>query len=337
MSYRLKLRESLVEGVRRVALDQIEFADAKLRGQEDAAVAVHDARRCLKRLRALLRLVRLGLDEEVYRREAKRLATTGRLLAGARDQHVMMQTLSFLEARYGSLPDAGNTRIAQILSSAGNGDPEKVQEARRRALSRLGASRKFFAGPAIDKIEMQDVLASAEKVYRKARRMRRRCHQEPTDEGYHSWRKSVQQHWRHMQLLSRAWPDELGARSAEAKELSQLLGQDHDLSVLAAFASSHGADLSPATVSALEKQCRTLQEQLRVLADLRGARLLAETPQELTARLASYWDAARKLSSASMDAPLVQEATAPAKPKDGAEVATLVPPPPSPLRKRASA
>ncbi len=60
-----------------------------------------------------------------------------------------------------------------------------------------------------------------------------------TDEDFHALRKSVQQHWRHMQLLSRAWPEALSARADEAKALSQLLGEDHDLYVLRSFAEAH--------------------------------------------------------------------------------------------------
>lgn len=333
MSYRLKLRETLGDGVRRVALDQLDLAEAKLKGAGDAAVAVHDARRCLKRLRALLRLVRLGIDDDVYSREAKRLATTGRLLAGARDEHVMAQTLLLLEARFGALPEGGAAGISALLAATGHAEPGKVEEARRRALSRLNASRKFFQSPAVQKIEMEDVFAGAEKVYRRARRERRRCQQQPGDEAYHSWRKSVQQHWRHMQLLSRAWPDELGARAAEAKDLSQLLGQDHDLSVLAAFVTANAAALPAATVAAVADQVGRFQEQLRVLAGLRGARLFAEGPQELTERLSTYWTAARKLASAMAEEPETAAAAAPST----AEPATGVTPLRPAQRKRATA
>src|SRR5215470_6876583 len=104
MNYRLKVNEPIAEGVSRVGLEQIGIAEARLARRDDAAAAVHDTRRCLKRLRALLRLVRPALPDSTYKREANRLAGIGRLLAGTRDQDVMRQTLESLKARFEALP-----------------------------------------------------------------------------------------------------------------------------------------------------------------------------------------------------------------------------------------
>ena len=43
-----------------------------------------------------------------------------------------------------------------------------------------------------------------------------------------------------MQLLSRGWPDVMSGRADEAKEVSRLLGEDHDLHVLVEFATGRG-------------------------------------------------------------------------------------------------
>lgn len=344
MSYRLKLREPLGEGLRRVGLDQVEMAETKLRGQDDPARAVHDARRCLKRLRALLRLIRLALEERDYQREAKRLVGTGRLLAGARDGHVMLQTLRMLEARHGALPEGGNARLVQILCALDQAAPDNVLDARNRAIKRLGGTRKFLAGPLLDTVDVEHVFDGMAKSYKKARRARRVCERQPTDENFHDWRKAAQQHWRHMQLLSRGWPGEFDARAGEAKELSRLLGEDHDLSVLAAFARSHAQDLPDAAVAALETQCSSSQQELRRLADLRGGRLFAESSQALRDRLAIYWEAARELSHVMAEMPPASEPSPqPAPVSVGQASAAALPaapePPKTPVlaRKRASA
>src|SRR5689334_6194542 len=102
MAYRFKLSESVAAGASRIGLEQIDLAEARLTSRDEPAAAIHDARRCLKRLRALLRLIRPALAGRAYRREADRLASIGRLLAEARDQFVMQQTLVKLESRFGS-------------------------------------------------------------------------------------------------------------------------------------------------------------------------------------------------------------------------------------------
>src|ERR1700682_5658513 len=121
MTYRFKLREPISEGVHRVGLAQIEMAEARLNCNEDVATAVHDARRCLKRLRALLRLIRPALTEAAYERETKRLAGIGQLLSGQRDCHVMQQTLLKLESQFGPLANDAGKHVRSCLTKAQNG------------------------------------------------------------------------------------------------------------------------------------------------------------------------------------------------------------------------
>ncbi len=123
MTYRFKLQEPIGKGVARIGLEQIEIAEAKLASKDDISASIHDARRCLKRVRALLRLIQPGLDDGLYRREAARLAGIGKLLSGARDLDVMRQTLSKLESRLDAMPAgapsgwAGSRRTARASAA----------------------------------------------------------------------------------------------------------------------------------------------------------------------------------------------------------------------------
>ena len=292
MTYRFKLREPVSEGVHRIGLSQIEMAEARLNCDDDIT-AVHDARRCLKRLRALLRLIRPALAEAVYERETKRLAGIGRLLAGERDRHVMQQTLLKLESQFGPLADNAGKHVRSCLAQAHKGAKSgSAGDVRRKALSQLKPVRKAFAGPHIEHIELEHLMEGQELTYRKARRAFGKAYEQPSDESFHHWRKTVQQHWRHMQLLSRGWPEALSARADEAKALSQILGEDHDLAVLVAFLREHaGSALKPEDIDLLEKRCRSCQAELRDLAKHRGARLLAEPAKNLKTRLNAYWAA----------------------------------------------
>ena len=70
-AYRLKPKESLPEGIPRVARGRIDHAVDELRGKTDSSAdeAVHEARKDLKKLRALLRLARGELGESSFARE----------------------------------------------------------------------------------------------------------------------------------------------------------------------------------------------------------------------------------------------------------------------------
>ena len=298
MAYRFKLQEPLAQEARRVALEQIDMAEEKLASKDDVAGAIHDARRCLKRLRALIRLVRPALGDGAYRRETERVAGAGRLLAGARDVHVMRLTASKLESRFGPLPDGAGKRLQAMLTASAAAIPsDTVKDGRAQALKRLKQTRKFFAGHALDGVSVEALAEGLERCYRKGRRAFREAFRKPSDKSFHAWRKSVQRHWRHMQLISRAWPEALSARAGEAKELSRLLGEDHDLAVL----SAHVAQAAPESLTredkaAINRLCRSCQAEIRAQAEPRGTRLFAEPAEELRRRIEAYWSSACRLA-----------------------------------------
>jgi CHAD domain-containing protein len=93
--YRLERGEPVPEGIARVAYGRIDDALDELQGRTEASpeVAVHSARKDMKKLRALLRLVRGETGDEVYRRESSAFGDAGRELSGLRDADVMIATL----------------------------------------------------------------------------------------------------------------------------------------------------------------------------------------------------------------------------------------------------
>jgi CHAD domain-containing protein len=345
MTYRLQVDEPISKGVSRVGLAQIEMALTRLADREDPASAIHDTRRCLKRVRALLRLIRPALPPGVYRREANRLAGIGRLLAEARDQHVMQQTLAKLAERSGKVPAGIGAKINALMANGGGKQTAgSAAQSRKQAVAGLEQARKFFAGIARRNIGFDHVAEGLERSYRRARRAFQDAYEHPADEAFHEWRKAVQQHWRHMQLLSRVWPDVMGGRAAEAKELSRLLGEDHDVFVLLAFAASRGSKaLSAEDLAALAASGQSLQADLRQQARPRGKRLFAEKAGELSERVAHYWSAARDLrevaaareeKSPGRPAPKpmrkakARRRKAPTRPATGAQAASREPPGP---------
>ena len=83
--------------IRRIAGKRMRSATDTLRDlSKDPDEAVHDARKDLKKLRALLRLVRDGLGEVRYRKENRALRNAGRALADFRDAAVRVELVEKL-------------------------------------------------------------------------------------------------------------------------------------------------------------------------------------------------------------------------------------------------
>ncbi len=299
MAYRLKLKTTLALEVRRIGLEQVDIARSALARHDDRAAAVHDARRCLKRLRAMLRLVRPVLGETWFKQSNRQLAGLGQRLSQSRDLDVMVVTLSKLENGSGGLAKDVAERLRRAVArgrSLANGAARPASD--RTLGGALQRAERLFAAERLRGLALVHVAAGLEQSYRKARRTFRKAYQVESDEAFHSWRKATQAHWRHMQLLGRGWPESIGARAAEAKELSRLLGEDHDLCVLLAFAQKNGATgLAAADLDTLRASCLKGQRQIRNVARLHAERLFADRPRQLTKRILRYWKAAEQLST----------------------------------------
>jgi hypothetical protein len=113
------------------------------------------------------------------------------------------------------------------------------------------------------------------------------------DEDFHEWRKTLQHHWRHMQLLTPCWPSELSTRVEAARALSQILGDDHDITLLRQLVSAPTMTFAPPDdTAAFLKRCRAMHKALRREAETRGARLFAERSRPFVERIEAYWIAA---------------------------------------------
>jgi CHAD domain-containing protein len=301
MAFRFKLGEPFDEGSRRIAVEQIERAQSSLHDKRgDQAIAVHETRKSLKRLRALLRLIRPAMGEQAFKAENGQLRDIGLSLSGARDRHVLLETVDKLE-RAGLLGRKGLAETLRQTIAAANGEGAPLGT--RGALARLAETKKRLATLQIEGAGFEVVTPGLERSYRRARRAFSAAYRNPSDEAFHEWRKGAQAHWRQMTLLARAWPDYLGARAAEARHLSQLLGDDHDLAVLVAFVHSDaGAGLRGEQAALIERAAREGQGELRLSARPYGERLFADGPKRLCRNIGVYWKAAFDAKEHEVDA-----------------------------------
>src|SRR5262245_29730710 len=96
MSFALSSKSSLTESLEHVLTKEVEALLAEPRDETKAAERVHEARKSMKRLRALLRLYRGGLAHSLYSREDSALRELGRALARARDAVALRESLERL-------------------------------------------------------------------------------------------------------------------------------------------------------------------------------------------------------------------------------------------------
>jgi CHAD domain-containing protein len=295
MPYRFKIDEPVEKGFRRIAREQVEAALAELAAEEIKPTGVHECRKALKRLRALIRLAGPAIGDGKARRQIKALGEIAGLLSERRDQAVMLQTLGKLAADGGpAAADLLAPLRAHLVGRSGEeAEPlDRVRAAQARL--RLLREAKKLSHTRFRRRGFAALEGGLQKCYRQGRKALKDAYNEPTDEAFHSLRKAVQWHWRQMSLLARAWPEEFAVRVAAARELSQMLGDDHDLALLTGAAISV-EDLSEESKEAIVALCQRRQRHLRAAAEHRASRLFAETPKAFIKRMRAYWQFGREI------------------------------------------
>ena len=283
-AYPLNEDEPLPQGIRAVARGRIDHAIDELRGKTDSTPeeAVHEARKDMKKLRALLRLARGELGKETFSRENACFRDAARELAGTRDSDVMLETLGALELP----PGVGfDLRKAIEVERRQNGAGERVRAA-RDAVAILKEARKRVDDWPLQRNSFDALAGGVDRAYRRGRRALKSARREPSVEALHEWRKRVKDLWYHHTLLRALWPPVMAAIGDEAHELSDRLGDDHDLAVLASWVSEN-AQAGPDLFEAVERRRAKLQAEAFAL----GARVYAEKPRAFVGRLGRLWDA----------------------------------------------
>jgi CHAD domain-containing protein len=302
MAYRLKLKEPLAKGVRRIAGEQLGNAATRLEGGSNPQTNVHEARKSLKRTRALLRLVRPGLGEADFREANVRLRDIARSLSAVRDRDVVRALLKSLEEAKPSVAKAARHLLA-VLDAApelanGSGAPQRnVAE----ALSEIAAMRRELGDISLHPASFDTIVAGLTKSHRAGRKaLARACANPKESEALHDLRKAAQAYWRQMILVQQAWPEACLARAAAAKCVADLLGQDHDVALLdAVLAGPKGQSLTAAERRTLVSYCARRHNELRAEALPKAELLFIEKSDQLGARVRALWDSAREAQRAS--------------------------------------
>jgi len=299
MAYRLSIDDDVSGSVRACAHEQLAGAAQRLEGAgEDPVTAVHEARKHIKKTRALLRLVRPATGARAYRRENDALREIGLALSGTRDADVLVQTASALaEHAAGRLPaDTFEHLRAALAGEAADGRGPTGSGGRAlpvfdSVVEALRAAELRVERWPLDGVAWTHLLKGAACAYARGGDAFAAARAEPTPERLHAWRKRAKDLWYHQRLLAPAWPGVLAAQAEEAHGLTELLGDDHDLAVLAARLSDGAAPLAP-TVDAQRAELLALvahrSDELRAEAERLGRRVYAESPKAFSRRLERY-------------------------------------------------
>jgi len=299
--YRLKRREPTDAGIRRIATGRAEHALELLRDRKaEPSEAVHEARKDTKKLRSVLRLVRDELGDSTYRRENDRFRDAAGRLSDARDAQVRGETLTALRERYAgtsrNLDGADWEALERDLAAQGDAgaSEEELRASMQQSAEEIERGREVIEGWDLDGDGGFDLVADGlRRAYSRGRRRFTEAHADPTTERLHEWRKRAKDLWYHLRILRPAWPELMKATAGEAHELTDRLGDDHDLALLRQAAEERVAKRAPKRFDRLADLIDRRRSELQAEAFALGERLYAEKPKAFVARVRALWEAER--------------------------------------------
>jgi CHAD domain-containing protein len=251
---------------------------------DDRAHLVHEARKTIKRMRAMARLLRRETGEPGFRRINCTLREAGKRLSGARDAEVRIATFADLRSRHpdelaGGRLDALLWRLEQDRAAARGGDPEL------EVLADVAEMRHDLLRWNLLEHDSDALTAGLRSIYRDGRarykRVKRSSARDP--QRMHDWRKRVKSLYYALDMLGGKQATATAKLTRRADRLGEALGEEHDLWMLASFLESE-RQLDDGTRELLLELIEQRREQLRKRALRLGARLYARKPARFAAR-----------------------------------------------------
>lgn len=298
MAYRLKHRESVPEDVKRIAREEIRPAVQYLRGKGGIGrdEAIHEARKSIKKLRALLRLVRPGLGE-FYESESARLRDAGRKLSQLRDLGALITTFDKLKKeREKTLGKVSLTAIRRVLVLHKKRVEAEmgIQELMHGLAASLGSTLRSVPHWPLEADGFAALEPGLKKTFRSGKKAFRGLNKHASREKFHEWRKRVKDHWYHVRLMENLWTDVMKGYEQSLKELEDALGDDLNLAILRDhILSASGLQGEGHAVDRVVKAIDESRKELRKRALAIGIRVYAQKPRQLTGQMAQLWDAWR--------------------------------------------
>jgi CHAD domain-containing protein len=285
MPFRFEHHETPIDGAKRIAAERLDKAIAIAKMPRPGAEDIHEIRKDLKSLRALLQVMRGHLVRSVRDQENLIFRDAGRILSKRRDAEVLLETLTKL---YGTPEKPKGEAARPPGRSVIQRIRQELQADAHRSLSNSDLHKvATWLSEVRDRTETWDIRNGSngaaeeymfvgtglEHTYRRGRQQVKIVDtigiENATDELWHEIRKQAKALGYQLRLLRKVWPSAVHTWVDALDELTENLGDDHDLALV-----RQRVVQLPFQSSDTEKMVNVRQALLRVI-DRRRRRLKA--------------------------------------------------------------
>lgn len=298
MAYHIDKHETVRASTVKIAKSQINKAIEEIDNEDlDPHEKVHQVRKRCKKLRGLIRLIRPVFPD--YKEENRFFRDAAGDLSFVRDAQSIIESVDLLNKSSSGYIDKNTftsirnqlvARRQEVTDNAGKVE-EKLNDFRAKMVEALENVDTWQ----ITAKDYEAISGGLKKTYKRGRKAFRKAYDNPSKERFHEWRKRVKYHWYHTRLLRDLWPEMMKVHRKGLDELSDILGDDHDLAILKETLQTElKASKNPKEMGQIFDLIDRRRIQLQENAQPLGELLYAEKKKHLDRRFRCYWMTWRK-------------------------------------------
>ena len=298
MSFRLKPSKPIGNQLARIVAGELRQATQEMAERSPGETSIHEARTHVKKIRAVLRMLRKPLGND-YARLNECARSAAHQLSAIRDADAIATTMDSLWRRYHDVITPAAFRRANAT----------LNVRRRQAHARLGGRtlgdiRQSLKGSGRDlRSNVRSVAtggtvrAGIQRGYRRARQAMNDATSTNADDALlHTWRRRLKDHWYQMRLVE-GLDGHVHPRVRRLKRLQDWLGEHHNLTLLRSAILEQPRQFGQARSVSLILGCiDKRQAALRRRSVRGGRRLFSRKPASFRKEIKRWWQSSRTSS-----------------------------------------
>lgn len=254
--------------------------DAASSVDQSATISVHEARKALRRARAVLSMVSAALPKSERRALRAALQEARRSLSTARDHAVAPETLAGIV-----LSDEDRATARRVLDNAAEALPptQELKQLLAEAATRAAAQAEALEAALPRELPWKVVVDGIKDVYAEARKARRRG--KTSKAWFHTWRRRTKELVYQLELVAEHAGQRLGAIHDEIEGIANTQSPAVDLIMLREFVNTYAQGIPVEAVEHLRDSLESSVGELMTTARDAGRDAFSQRPKRFAKRL----------------------------------------------------
>jgi CHAD domain-containing protein len=291
--FRIYKQELYADTIRRLVLEQLNLSLEYCRqANKDTDTAVHEIRKCSKRIRALYRLCRTAIGEETFRHGMEKYRVISQALAIPRLSAVYIETLKLLTAE--KRISVAKSFLSELMLAFEQHHKTTIflevykQEIMSKTENLLLEEITSPHDISFFNVDFKSITNGIARTYNQGKTSLEIAVHEPVTENFHTLRKRVKYLWNQCMVLRPIWPPAMGMTIHQLDLLAEKLGNEHDLAELELFLNTNKIKRKQVQQEHLLRLIGIKRRQLQQAIKPLAMRIYAEKTSAIVSRLIAY-------------------------------------------------